>query len=183
MRYLLAVFVSLLFLSPMRAEEKFDFAKTPGKLPKEVVPSQYAIRIAPNLDKLTFTGSETVQLEAKTPVKKLVLNALEMEVTSAAIDGQALPKKALVLDAAAQTLTLNLPNELAVGAHELALKFSGKINPQGQGLFYARYQEAGSAREKDSARHAVRADRCAPDVSLLGRAEFSREISTDRDRA
>ena len=72
----------------MRAEEKFDFAKTPGKLPKEVVPIEYAIRIAPNLEKLTFTGSETVQLEAKEPVKKLVLNALEIEIASASVDGQ-----------------------------------------------------------------------------------------------
>ncbi len=148
MRYLLAVIFPLLFLSPMHAEDKFDFAKTPGKLPKDVIPSQYAIRIVPNLDKLTFTGSETVQLEAKTPVKKLVLNALEMEIASVSIDGQALPKKAVALDPAEQTLTLNLPNELSSGAHELALKFTGKINPQGQGLFYARYQEEGSATKK-----------------------------------
>ncbi len=148
MRYLLPVVFSLLFLSPMYAEEKFDFAKTPGKLPKDVVPSQYAIRIAPNLDKLTFTGSETVRLEAKTPVKKLVLNALEMEISSVAVDGQALPKKSIALDPGEQTLTLTLPNELPAGAHELALKFTGKINPQGQGLFYARYQDAGSDAKK-----------------------------------
>ena len=121
---------------------------TPGKLPKEVVPSSYAIRIAPNLEKLTFTGSETVQLEVEKPVKKLVLNALEIEIAAASIDGQPLPKKSIMLDPAEQTLTLNLPNETSAGAHELALKFSGKINPQGQGLFYARYQEEGSATKK-----------------------------------
>ena len=61
----------------MNAESKFDFATTPGKLPKEVRPSEYAIRIEPNLDKLTFTGSETFKLEVDKPVTKLVLNALE----------------------------------------------------------------------------------------------------------
>ncbi len=40
-RFLFSSFSSL----PMHAENKFDFATTPGKLPKDVLPSQYAIRI------------------------------------------------------------------------------------------------------------------------------------------
>ena len=122
-------------------ESRFDFATTPGKLPKDVRPTEYSIRIAPDLQKLTFTGSETVRLHAKKPVTKLVLNALEMEIASASLDGRPLPEKAIALDETEQTLTLNLPNELSAGDHELALAFSGKINAQGQGLFYARYQE------------------------------------------
>ncbi|MGH8094050.1 MAG: M1 family metallopeptidase [Chthoniobacterales bacterium] len=141
MRYLVAAFLFLLGFSCVHAENKFDFATTPGKLPKDVRPTEYAIRIEPNLEKLTFTGSETVKLSAEKPVRKLVLNALELEIASVSLDGKALPKKAIVLDAGEQTLTLNLPDELTAGAHELALKFSGKINAQGQGLFYARYQE------------------------------------------
>ncbi|MDQ3117821.1 MAG: M1 family metallopeptidase [Verrucomicrobiota bacterium] len=143
--------VSVLFLfalASVRAESKFDFASTPGKLPKEVRPTEYAIRIVPDLEKLTFTGSETIRVTIEKPVTKLVLNALELEIASAAVDGQTLPKKSIVLDAEAQTLTLALPNELVAGAHEVALKFSGKINPQGQGLFFARYQELGTNEKK-----------------------------------
>ena len=149
MRQLL-LFVSfvLLFHTSLHAEKKFDFATTPGKLPKEVRPSEYAIRIEPNLNKLTFSGSETIKLQMDKPVTKLVLNALEMEIASASLDGKPLPKKAIVLDAGEQTLTLNLPNELPAGEHELMLAFSGKINQQGQGLFYARYQEQGTNEKK-----------------------------------
>ena len=141
MRYLVAAVFCLLLLSTVRAENKFDFATTPGKLPKEVVPAEYAIRIVPDLAKLTFTGSETVKLNVQQPVSRLVLNALEMQISAASIDEQPLPQKAIALNAAEQTLTLNLPNELRAGEHQLAVKFSGKINAQGQGLFYARYQE------------------------------------------
>src|SRR5438046_1141160 len=109
---LLAASVSLALLSRVNAEKKFDFASTPGKLPKEVVPTDYVIRIVPDLAKLTFTGSEAVKLSAQKPVTKLVLNALEMEIASASIDDQPLPKKAIVLNSAEQTLTLTLPNEL-----------------------------------------------------------------------
>jgi len=138
--YVLAAF-SLLVLSRANAESKFDFATTPGKLPKDILPLEYAIRIEPDLVRLTFSGSETVKLKVEKPVTKIVLNALEMEIASASIDQQALPPKAIKLDPVEQTLTLTLPNELAAVEHQLALKFKGKINAQGQGLFYARYQE------------------------------------------
>jgi hypothetical protein len=48
--YLVAVVTSL------HAEKPFDFASTPGKLPKQVRPTDYAIWFKPDLKKLTFTG-------------------------------------------------------------------------------------------------------------------------------
>ncbi|MEO5753753.1 MAG: M1 family aminopeptidase, partial [Chthoniobacterales bacterium] len=148
MRNCASAFLSLLVFTSVHAESKFDFATTPGKLPKDVRPTEYAIRIVPNLDKLTFTGSETVKLLAEKPFTKLVLNALEMEIVAATVDGQALPKKSIALDAEEQLLTLTLPNEMAAGEHQLELKFSGKINAQGQGLYFARYQELGTGEDK-----------------------------------
>jgi aminopeptidase N len=133
--------VFLAVVSVEAAEKPFDFASTPGKLPKDVLPQQYAVRIAPDLQKLTFSGSETVKLDVRQPVRKLICNVLDMQISAASLDGKALPKAALKIDAKQETLTLELPNELPPGAHELTLDFSGKINQQGQGLYYARYQE------------------------------------------
>ena len=143
----------------MIAEKPFSFKDTPGKLPKEVVPTDYSIRIVPNIDKsasrtdssrgeLTFTGTETVKLNVRSPVNQLVLNALELEITEASLDGKALPKSAIKTDREKELLTLALPSELARGDHTLALSFSGKINQQGQGLFYMHYHEQGSGTTK-----------------------------------
>ncbi|HJX24605.1 MAG TPA: M1 family metallopeptidase, partial [Chthoniobacterales bacterium] len=121
---------------------------TPGKLPKQVVPTEYSIRIVPNLDKLTFAGSETVKLNVRSPVRQLVLNALELEIASAMLDGKALPKTAIKIDKKQELLAIALPSELSAGDHTLALDFSGKINQQGQGLFYAPYQEEGTGLKK-----------------------------------
>ena len=132
----------------MKAEKPFDFATTPGKLPKQVVPTNYAIRIVPSIEKLTFTGTETVKLRVRAPVRKLVLNALEIEIASAAIDDKTLPKSAVKIDKKNELVTVALPSELPAGDHNLALSFSGKINQQGQGLFYARYQEQGTVAKK-----------------------------------
>ena len=58
-RFLVLWPILFLFATNMAAEKPFDFASTPGKLPKDVAPTDYAVRIEPNVDKLTFTGLET----------------------------------------------------------------------------------------------------------------------------
>ncbi|PYJ30361.1 MAG: aminopeptidase [Verrucomicrobia bacterium] len=147
----LAALLSITLPATMSAEKPFSFKDTPGKLPKEVIPTDYSIRIVPNIDKLTFTGTETVKLDVRNPVHRLVLNALELQISEASLDGKPLPKSAIKIDSEKELLILALPSEsaagrgeLAAGAHTLALSFSGKINQQGQGLFYMRYQEQGS---------------------------------------
>jgi len=130
----------------LTAEKPFDFASTPGKLPKNVVPEQYAIRITPDIEKRTFTGTETIELDARESVKQLVLNAVEIKISKATIDGKAIPASAIKLDAKNETLTLSA--EIAAGKHQLELEFTGKINQAGIGLYYAPYQEQGSGAKK-----------------------------------
>ncbi len=146
---LLAFLVLFLIRSLVDAVEKpFNFNETPGKLPKEVVPTDYAIRIVPNLDNFTFIGSETVKVNVRSPVRELVLNGLELKIEAASVDGKELPLSAVKAENEKELLTVTLPSELAAGDHALTLRFTGKINQQGQGLFYMRYQEQGSGARK-----------------------------------
>jgi len=146
---LLALLVLLLLKSLVGAVERpFNFNDTPGKLPKEVVPTDYAIRIVPNLDNLTFAGSETVKLNVRSPVHRLILNGLELTIEAASLDSKELPLSAIKIENEKELVTLTLPSELAAGDHALTLRFRGKINQQGQGLFYMRYQEQGSGARK-----------------------------------
>jgi aminopeptidase N len=125
-------------------EKPFIFDQTPGKLPKEVLPTDYSIRIVPDIDKLTFSGTEMVKLNVRSRVHQLVLNALELKIVAASIDGRKLPVSTIKVDREYQLLTLTLPSELTAGDHTLSLRFTGKINQQGQGLFYMHYQEQSS---------------------------------------
>src|SRR2546430_5961758 len=138
--------LSLMTIATLTAEKPFDFASTPGKLPKQVVPEDYSIRIVPDIEKRIFAGSETVKLNVREAVKQVVLNALEIKINKAIIDGKSIATSAIRLDEKQQTLTLVA--ELAAGNHQLDLEFAGKINQQGQGLYYAPYQEQGSGAEK-----------------------------------
>jgi len=148
MRLVLAVIGLTIFSTSMSGEKTFDFATTPGKLPKEVVPTEYSVRIVPNIDKLTLTGTATVKIDVRAPVREIVLNALELEIASASVDDKPLPKSAIKIDKKEELLRLALPSDLAAGNHTVAFTFSGKINQQGQGLFYCKYQEQGTGAKK-----------------------------------
>ena len=47
-----------------QAEAPYSFGATPGKLPKDVVPVQYDARLVPDIGADTFSGSESVEIEA-----------------------------------------------------------------------------------------------------------------------
>lgn len=151
MRFLRSAPFALLYLSliaHMNAEKPFAFETTPGKLPKQVAPTEYAVRIVPQVDKLTFTGTETVKLNVRSPVRQIVLNALDLQISTAAVDGKPLPKSAIRIDPKQALLTLALAGDLPAGEHTLTLGFSGKIHEGGLGLFYAPYQEQGTGAKK-----------------------------------
>src|ERR1700722_10042572 len=82
------VVTSLLLALPMasgsaRAEPFYSFDASPGKLPKTVVPTHYAIDLVPDLDRLQISGLEVVDIEVARPTDQVTLNAVEMSGLSA----------------------------------------------------------------------------------------------------
>ncbi|HMG05162.1 MAG TPA: M1 family metallopeptidase, partial [Chthoniobacterales bacterium] len=147
---IVALFALLLPLR-LKAEAPFNFATTPGKLPKDVIPVSYDIQIKPKIESRTFTGSETVALEIRKPAKTITLNANAIAISSAKLlgpDGKGEQAAAIKIDTSQQTAVLTFPKEIAPGVYRLSLDFSGTINQSGQGLFYATYQEEGSGAKK-----------------------------------
>jgi aminopeptidase N len=121
------------------AEQPFAFDRTPGKLPKDVVPVRYAVSLAPSVETKTFTGSVTIDLQTRRPTRRLVLNSLGLAITKATLDGAALAPR---LDEAQQTLAFDLPRELD-GKAQLAISFSGKLSEATEGLYLTRYSTPG----------------------------------------
>src|SRR5207237_8216433 len=101
----------------------------------------YELRLNTRSKKLILSGGESVKLTVKQSTRQIILNALDLTVNAAEVHGKALPKTAINSDGKAELLTIAAPEELAPVEHTLALKFDGKINQFGRGLFYAKYQE------------------------------------------
>ena len=132
----------------LHAEKPFDFASTPGKLPKHIRPREYGVRIEPDLGKLIFAGTETIRLNFDSPSREIIFNALEIAITSARIDNEEIPLSAIKNNTVNELVTISLQRDLEAGEHKLDLKFTGKINQFGRGLYYARYQEQGTGARK-----------------------------------
>jgi aminopeptidase N len=110
-----------------------------ARLPQTVVPTAYNITVDPNATKLSFSGSETIAVTVSAATRTVVLNAVDLTIGSASIDGQ--PAK-VATDAATQRLTLTAAAPLKPGAHTVSLAWTGKINQSAAGLFAIDYTNA-----------------------------------------
>lgn len=128
------------------AEAPFSFKDTPGKLPKDVLPIQYAAHITPDMASNTFQGEESVEIEVLKPTSTIMLNADNLDIDGATLSGKGLDRLKLSprLDREQQTLSFSLDKPLKPGRYKLALQFRGQINREGRGMFYLNYKAAGA---------------------------------------
>lgn len=117
-----------------------------GQLPAGIKPILYDITVTPNATAMTFTGSETIDIEVTQPTRTITLNAAALTNVTATFDGK--PVSTVALDAAKQTVTVTLPAEASRGRHKLGFSWSGKINTTASGLFATDYPDGkgGTAR-------------------------------------
>ena len=107
-----------------------------GQLPAGVAPVSYDITVRPDAKAMTFTGEETVTIEVARPTRTIVLNAADLKIATATLDGKAAP---FTLDAVKQQLTLTLPSVVSAGRHRLHFAWSGTINTSAAGFFAIDY--------------------------------------------
>ncbi len=58
------------------------------RLPANVRPEHYSLKIAPEIAKATFTGSESIDVVLAAPAKTITLNALELKIRGVTAAGQ-----------------------------------------------------------------------------------------------
>lgn len=126
----------LLFAS---AFSGFAHAET-GRLPGGVTPLAYDITVAPDAARLTFSGEETITVDVAAPTNILTLNAADLAIGSAVLDGTV--QGAIKIDASSQTASFAFPQPVTKGRHTLKLSYSGKINQSAAGLFAIDYKGA-----------------------------------------
>ena len=110
----------------------------PGRLPFGIEPLHYALTVHPDAPNLAFTGSVAIDIDVQRASDSLTLNAADLTIDRATIDGTAV--KSTTLDAAAQTVTFTFAEPLSVGRHKLAVDYKGKIYKSAAGLFALDYE-------------------------------------------
>jgi aminopeptidase N len=118
----------------------FAFDSAAGRLPKNVVPISYDVAVVPDVDTLSLTGSESVQLQFRAATATVQFNSLNETLSQVLLDGR--PVKSVISSDEQQLTTVTLMNPVS-GRHTLSFSFSGKIETQPQGLFAQKYKKSG----------------------------------------
>ena len=149
------------------------------RLPKNVTPKRYDIRLTPDLKAFTFQGEVNIAVVVNEAADDVVLNALELEIDKVTAErgGKSVVAKA-ELEASKERAHLRFAEKLAPG--EWTLKIAFPRNPERQAARLLSQSVSGRGRQ-DSRRgdDAVRIDRRAPRVSVLGRAGAQGQLQSD----
>lgn len=103
-------------------------------------PVRYEIAVIPNAEAATFSGEVAIAFDVTEPTRTVTLNALELTISEAEIDGQ---RAQFSLDEDAQTLTLTARRQLRPGRHTIEIDYTGIINDEAFGLFRVSYEADG----------------------------------------
>jgi puromycin-sensitive aminopeptidase len=116
----------------------------PYRLPRAVLPSQYDIELAPDLDQAAFTGSVSIDVNVTEPADTIWLNAAEIDITAAEIEdasGQRTTFTDVALEAETERLRLGLGRTVPEGAYRLHLTFHGILNDKLRGFYRSVFQD------------------------------------------
>lgn len=106
------------------------------RLPDTVVPEHYALWFAPDLERDTFRGRETIRVELKAPTAAVILNAAEITFGEVRITAGGRTQTARVsLDEAKETATLAVPQTMAAGAATIDITYTGILNDKLRGFY------------------------------------------------
>ncbi len=115
----------------------------PYRLPRHVAPIRYDLRLEPDLPGATFSGQETITLTIHQPTSAIVLNAIELDIVSAQIEGGSGPMRqaTIALDASLERCHFTFTEPLLPGTWRLTIAFRGTLNDKLRGFYRSTYKD------------------------------------------
>ena len=109
------------------------------RLPTNVRPDHYTLRLTPDLDKATFAGEETIDVTLAQPADTITLNAVEIQFQSVTATASKHEMKAEVsLDDAKEQATFKFPSALPAGKATLKIAYTGILNDKLRGFYLSK---------------------------------------------
>ncbi len=148
MRSSLAVAIALAIASvpayaePPTAVPVATSAAATTQLPRDVKPLHYAAHITPHVEKLSFNGTVSIDIEVLETTDRIVLNQLDLDFSKTELTnakGEPLALEKTQADNPTQTATFLPKAKLEPGQYRLTLAYTGKIGQQANGLFALDY--------------------------------------------
>ncbi|BFZ15413.1 hypothetical protein BsWGS_18452 [Bradybaena similaris] len=163
----------------MAEKKKFE------RLPKTVVPSNYKIRLTPDLHKFVFDGYEEIKVDITSSVNEIKLNASEITIQEAIYKGGAAEVAAKVhYNKEQEEVTLEFPSAVGPGSGVLSIKFTGELNDKMKGFYRSKYtigeEERFAAVTQFEATDARRAFPCWDEPAVKATFDITLVVPKDR---
>ena len=110
---IIAASLALALSLPVLADAPYVFDKTPGRLPKDVIPTDYDLVLVPDIARKQISGHESIKLSFRAPSAKIQFDTHDLTVSEVRFDGH--PISAVSTDNAQQLTTVTLPSTAAAG--------------------------------------------------------------------
>lgn len=106
------------------------------RLPDNVIPDSYDVKLEPDLPSATFSGEETIHVHLQKPATSVVLNSAEIEIKEASIaSGDFRQAAAFTTDDKSETATISVPSTVPAGPAEIHIRFTGVLNDKLHGFY------------------------------------------------
>lgn len=110
----------------------------PFRLPRTVLPQRYELSLVPDLDAAAFTGSVRISCDVEADVAEIVLNAIELDIHSVAVNGNAAQ---FSLHEDSERLIISPEAPVATGQCMLEIIFSGTLNDKLRGWYRSTFTD------------------------------------------
>ena len=109
------------------------------RLPSGVAPTHYTLWFAPDLERATFRGRETIEVTIQRPTASITLNAAEIEFGDVTVDAGGRKQTAHVtLDEKNEMATLTVPQPIPAGRASISMTYNGMLNDKLRGFYLSK---------------------------------------------
>jgi aminopeptidase N len=109
------------------------------RLPGTVIPDHYTLWFAPDLEKETFRGRESIRVTLTEPATTITLHAAEIQFGDVKITSGGRTQTATVTtDSNNETATFTVPQRLAEGPATIEISYTGILNDKLRGFYISR---------------------------------------------
>ena len=127
----------------MNLDDDSPGSMDPYRLPRHIIPHRYELRLEPDLDQATFAGRETIVLTITQTTGSIVLNAVDLAISSAILEGSSSTRQSATIELhdSTQRCQLTFSQPILPGEWKLHLIFQGKLNDQLRGFYRSTYKD------------------------------------------